>query len=171
MYYLLYPKRTYLIVSGKGNKRNVMAADWLTPLSSKPFLVGVAISPKNFSHQLINENKEFVISVPTLEMLDDVWIVGRNHGPEKLKKTKLTFVPSVKIETPGIKEAVANLECKVIDTKKYGNYTFFVGEVIHYTYNKEIFPNNRADVKKAKFLAHSSWAEFVANEEKIYRKE
>ncbi|MCD6196326.1 MAG: flavin reductase, partial [Staphylothermus sp.] len=49
-YRLLYPLRTYLIVSGRMSEEvNVMTADWVTVLSHKPVLVGVAISPKRYT--------------------------------------------------------------------------------------------------------------------------
>ena len=75
MYHLLYPLRSYLIVSGQ-EETNVMTADWLTILSHEPFIVGVAISPKRYTHKLIKKYKEFVIAAPNLGMLNDVWVAG-----------------------------------------------------------------------------------------------
>lgn len=94
MYRLLYPMRTYLVISGKDEEANVMAADWVTVLSHRPFMVGVAVSPRRYTHGLIKKYGEFVISVPTLKMLDDVWIAGTKSGPSKLKEMSITLVPS-----------------------------------------------------------------------------
>ncbi len=54
MYRLLYPPmRTYLVISGKDEEANVMAADWVTVLSHRPFMVGVAVSPpRRYTHGL-----------------------------------------------------------------------------------------------------------------------
>ena len=61
MYRLLYPMRTDLIVSGRlGEEVNVMAADWVTVLSFRPEIVGVAISLKRYTHRLIEKYGEFM---------------------------------------------------------------------------------------------------------------
>lgn len=125
-YRLLYPMRTYLVVSGKGEEANVMAADWVTIVSFNPFLVGVAVAPQRTTHGLIKKYKEFVISVPSLDMLRDVWIAGTKKGPAKLKEMNITLIPSKNVSVPSIKEALANIECKVIDERDYGDHIWFV---------------------------------------------
>lgn len=169
MYRLLYPLRTFLIVSGH-EEMNVMTADWVTVLSMKPFMVGIAIAPKRYTHTLIEKCKEFVIAVPTLEMLKDVWIAGTISGPRKLEKLAITFIDSKKVRVKSIKEALANLECKVVDKQKYGDHTFFVGEVIDYTYKEEAFLNNMPDLK-FKFLSHVGLEKFATFAPKIHEAE
>jgi len=158
--------RTYLVVSGHGEEANVMAADWVTVLSHDPTLIGVAISPKRYSHKLINKYKEFVISVPSIDMIDDVWISGTLSGPSKLRKMKITLVPSTKIGTPSIKEALANIECKVVDTRTYGDHSLFVGEIVGYSYCKEAF-REWEPIPDAGFLAHVAWNKFITFKKEI----
>ena len=153
MWHLLYPMRTFLIVSGREKEVNIMAADWLTYLSTEPVIIGVTIHPSHYTHHLIKKYKEFVISVPIVNMLKDVLIAGRKSGPNKLKDMSITLVPSKKIKTPSIEETLANLECKVIDERSYGNYTLFVAEVVDYTQKGEAFKDNKPNIK-FKFIAH-----------------
>jgi len=160
-YRLLYPLRTYLVVSGRiGEEVNVMTADWVIPLSAKPFILGVAISPKRYTHSLIRKYGEFVVSVPSIDMVEDVWIAGTESGPGKLNKTKFTFIEGRVVKTPLIKEALANLECKVIDMRDYGDHTFFVGEVVSYSYREDVYPNMEPKLE-AGFLAHIAWNKFT----------
>ncbi|WP_457742411.1 flavin reductase family protein [Thermococcus sp.] len=168
VYRLLYPMRTYLVVAGRGDETNVMAADWVTVLSHEPVLIGVAVSPKRFTWGLIKRYREFVVSVPSVEMLDDVWIAGTKHGPEKLSETSFKLVPSKSVETPSIGNALANVECRVVDERDYGDHTFFVGKVVGFSCSKEAFPYGKPDVN-AGFLAHISWTDFVTFSNKIYR--
>jgi len=168
VYRLLYPMRTYLIVAGRGDETNVMAADWVTVLSHEPAMVGVAISPKRFTWGLVRRYREFVVSVPSVGMLDDVWIAGTKHGPGKLKETSFEFVPSKNLETPSIGNALANLECRLVDERTYGDHTWFAGEVVGFSYREDAFPSGSPDVS-AGFLAHLSWTDFVTFSNKIYR--
>jgi len=160
--------RTYLVVSGHGEEANVMAADWVTVLSHDPTLIGVAISPKRYSHKLISKYKEFVVSVPSIDMIDDVWVSGTLSGPSKLKKMKITLIPSTRISTPSIKEALANIECKVVDTRTYGDHTLFVGEIVGYSYRKEAF-REWEPIPDAGFLAHVARNKFITFKKEIIK--
>nr|WP_206203535.1 flavin reductase family protein [Thermococcus sp. M36] len=164
----MYPMRTYLIVAGHGGETNVMAADWVTVVSFQPFMVGVAIAPQRHTWGLVKKYREFVVSVPGLDMLDDVWIVGTRHGPEKLKETSIKFVPSKEVGTPSIENALANIECRVVDERDYGDHTWFVGEVVGFSYREDAFLEDRPNLG-AGFLAHASWTDFVTFEDRIYR--
>jgi len=167
VYRLLYPMRTYLIVSGRfGAEVDVMAADWVTVLSFRPEIVGVAVSPRRYTHRLIEEYGEFVIAVPSVGMLRDVWIAGTESGPQKLGKMRITLVKSKDVLTPSIKEALANIECRVIDRRTYGDHTLFVGEAVSWTYDPRAYPNGEPS-PRAGFLAHISWSKFVTFKDEV----
>lgn len=144
-----------------------MTADWVTIISSKPFIICVSIAPTRYTHGLITKYKEFVVSVPTMDMLKDVWIAGTESGPSKLQKMNITLIPSKKIATPSIKEAVANLECKVIDTKDYGDHTLFISEVVNCSFKEDAFVGNKPNLNY-KFIAHVGLKDFTTFEDKIY---
>jgi flavin reductase (DIM6/NTAB) family NADH-FMN oxidoreductase RutF len=159
--------RTYLIISGTRDRYNVMTADWVTMISKNPFIIGVAISPKRYTYNLINRYKEFVVAVPTVELLRDVWIAWNESGPDKIHKLNVNFIPSKIVGPPSIEECVANLECKVIDQKTYGDHTFFIGRVVAYTFDKDIF---RGDIPSLshKYVLHVGRSLFTINSEEIY---
>lgn len=162
MYRLLYPLRTYLVASGRvGEEVDVMAADWVTVVSANPFMVAVAISPKRYTYRLVKRYGEFVIAVPGLELLEDVWTVGTKNGPSKLSKTKLTLEKGKKVYAPIIKEALANLECRIVGEHPYGDHVLFVGEVVAYSYREDAFRNGEPDIS-AGFMAHIAWNKFTS---------
>ncbi len=161
VYRLLYPMRTYLVVSGRGEETDVMAADWVTVVSHKPVLVGVAVSPERVTWGLIRKHREFVIAVPSVKMLNDVWTAGTEHGPEKLRNVSFTMVPSKTIQTPSIAQALANLECRLIDERTYGDHTWFVGEVVGSSFKRDAFPHGKPK-PSAGFLAHTYRSEFLS---------
>lgn len=160
-YRLLYPIRTYLVVSGRiGEEVNVMAADWVTPVSARPFIVAAAVAPSRYTHSLVKRYREFVISVPRPEMLDDLWLVGTESGPSKLAKTSLRLKPATRVGAPVIEGALANIECEVIGEHEYGDHTLFVGKVVAYEYDKRVFEGFRPR-PDAGFLAHLALDDFL----------
>jgi flavin reductase (DIM6/NTAB) family NADH-FMN oxidoreductase RutF len=126
----------------------------------------VAIAPKRYTHRLVSRYGEFVVSVPSVEMVDDVWIAGTQSGPGKLRQMKITLIPSKRIGTPSIKEALANIECRVIDSRSYGDHTLFVGEAVGYTYKEDAFPGGEPK-PEAGFLAHIAWNKFITFDTRI----
>jgi len=166
----LYPLRTYLIVSGTMDKPNVMTADWVVPLSFEPPMCGVAIGHRRYTKKLIDEHKEFVVAVPTIELLKDVWIAGTVSGAKENKAEKLsvTFMPSKKVKAPSIKECQANLECKVVKSVETGDHVFYVGEIVDVSYG-DAFKTGSPDVKNYKFILHVSFgSNFTVNSSEIY---
>lgn len=160
-YRLLYPLRTYLVVSGRlGEEVNVMAADWVTVVSVQPFIVAVSIAPTRYTYKLVKKYGELVISVPSVEMIKDVWLAGSEHGPQKLRKTRFEFAQASKVQVPVIKNALANLECKIIGEHHYGDHVLFACEVLAYHYREDAFKNNEPQLS-AGFLAHIAWNKFT----------
>lgn len=167
MYRLLYPLRTYLVTSGRvGEEVDVMAADWVTVVSANPFMVAVAISPKRYTFRLVKKYGEFVIAVPGLELIDDVWVVGTESGPSKLSKTRLTLEKGRRVSAPVIKEALANLECRVVGEHPYGDHVLFVGEVVAYSYRDDAFRGGEPDLS-AGFMAHIAWNKFTGFKQEV----
>lgn len=166
---LLYPLRTYLVVSGRlGEEVNVMAADWVTIVSVEPFIVAVAIAPTRYTYKLIEKYGEFVISVPGLEHLRDVWIAGSEHGPGKLAKTSFKLKPGSRINTPIIEDALANLECRVINRQPVGDHVLYLAEVVSYSYRQDAYGEELPNID-AGFIAHLGRDKFVSFERRIIK--
>ncbi len=136
----LYPLRTYLVISGV-EKPNVMTADWVVPLSFEPPLLGVSISKKRHTYSVIKRVWEFVISVPKVEMLEDVWTAGTKSGRNvnKFEVTSLRTKPSMKVSVPSLEGCVANIECVVEREVETGDHVLFVGRILHVDASSEAF--------------------------------
>ncbi len=160
MYHLLYPLRSFLIVSGTETP-DVMTADWVTVISRKPLLVGVSVAPGRTTHDRVKKETAFVISVPSTEMLEDVWTAGTRSGPAKTEQMDVTFTPSQQIAVPGIAEALANLECEVVDSPSYGDHTLFVAEVVGHSVDGDAY-DGTTPARPERFLAHIGGSRFVS---------
>ncbi|MDI3502349.1 MAG: hypothetical protein PWR13_900 [Archaeoglobi archaeon] len=141
--FLLYPKSVVLVTSKAGEKENVLSVAWHMPTSHEPPLVLISIAFHRFSHELIKKGGEFVINVPPKELLPAVELCGSVSGRsiDKFEKAGLTKIPSKKVSPPSIKECIAHVECRVVDSFITGDHEVFVGEVVYAQAEEGVFEN------------------------------
>ena len=115
-YRLLHPMHTVLVTtSEETGKPNIITVAWAMPTSITPALIAISVSPKRHSHKLIQQTNEFVINIPTQEILEAVYACGTTTGKnhDKFAETKLTPLSARKTKAPIIKQCIAHLECTV----------------------------------------------------------
>jgi flavin reductase (DIM6/NTAB) family NADH-FMN oxidoreductase RutF len=168
-YRLLHPMHTVLVSCiGKNGKPNIITLAWAMPTSINPPLIAVSIAPRRHSHVLIEESGEFVVNIPTMQILNETLLCGRTSGKEhdKFKEAGLTPLPSRKVKAPIIKECVAHLECKLHSQFTTGDHTIFVGEIVEAYVDKEVF-TEKYDLRKAKMIFHLGGDEFATLGSKV----
>jgi flavin reductase (DIM6/NTAB) family NADH-FMN oxidoreductase RutF len=168
-YRFLHPRHTVLVTCvDKTGKANIITLAWTMPISSNPPMVAMSIAPKRLSHRMIKETGEFVINVPTMRIVRQTLFCGRISGTEcdKFKDAPLTAAPAKKVRSPIIKECVAHLECKLVQTIPTGDHTLFIGEVVAAYVNRGIF-NKTFNVKKVKPVFHMGGDSFVTIAPKV----
>jgi flavin reductase (DIM6/NTAB) family NADH-FMN oxidoreductase RutF len=169
-YRLLYPGHIVLVTCiDKKGKPNIITLAWTMPTSFNPPLIAISIAHKRHSHTLIQENKEIVINIPTINLLKETLICGRTSGKDqdKFKKTGLTPIPAKKVKPPIIKECIAHLECKIIKQTTTGDHTIFIGKIIEAYANKGVF-TEKYNLKKAKRIFYIHDNDFITLNPKIY---
>ena len=83
-YRLLHPMHIVLVSCiGKAGKPNITTLAWAMPTSNDPPLVAISVSPKRHSHTLIEETGEFIVNIPTLELLQAASASLRNGTDEQ----------------------------------------------------------------------------------------
>ena len=153
----------------KQGKPNVATLAWITTVSADPPLISIAVGRTRYTHECINARKEFVLNLPTMDILKEVMIVGSTSGREedKFEKSDLTPMESIAIKTPGVKECVSHLECKVIDTKEAGDHTIFIGKVIATTCDLEGIKDGVLDISRIKPVLHLGGTFFTTTGEVV----
>lgn len=123
--------------------------------SLDPPLIAISIHPERHSHILIEETKEFVVNVPTMQILKETLFCGRTSGKDhdKFRETGLTPLPSRKVQPPVIKECVAHLECKLYSQFTTGDHIVFIGEIVEAYVNKEVFERSY-NLKKSDYFPY-----------------
>jgi flavin reductase (DIM6/NTAB) family NADH-FMN oxidoreductase RutF len=111
-----------LVTTNDGKKNNIMTISWTMVLDFTP-VFAITTGEWNYSFAALRKTKECVISIPTVDMLDEVVGIGTCSGvdTDKFAKFKLTPVKGKKVKAPLIKECLANIECKVIDIVRKHN--------------------------------------------------
>jgi len=131
----LYPMPVVLVTCGDIEKPNIITIAWTGIACSDPPTVSISIRPDRYSHALITQSREFVINIPTVEMLKKVDFCGVTSGRDrnKFKECGFTALPSAKVKPPLIAECPINLECKVVQILPIGAHDMFLAriEVVH----------------------------------------
>jgi flavin reductase (DIM6/NTAB) family NADH-FMN oxidoreductase RutF len=170
---LVHPMHTVLVTcQGKTGRPNIITLAWAMPTSINPPLVAISISPKRYSHVLINETKEFIVNIPTINILKQTLTCGRTSGKnhDKFKENGLTPQPPQRVKTPAIRECVAHLECQLQSQHETGDHTIFIGKVVAAYVNKDAF-TKEYDLKKAKMIFHLGGNDFATLSPHIYNPE
>lgn len=162
-YRLLHPRLVVLVSCvDKAGKANAITLSWSMPVSMNPPMVVMGIAPRRYSHELIEETKEFVINIPTMGIIQETLFCGRRSGRkyDKFKETRLTLLPAKMVKPPIIKECVAHLECGLEQQLTVGDHTLFIGRVLTAYADKGVFDKN-FDIKKVKLIYHVGRDDFV----------
>ena len=168
---LLHPMHTVLVSCvGKTEKPNIITLAWAMPTSINPPLVAISIAPQRCSHALIEETREFIVNIPTVNILKETLFCGRRSGKDcdKFKETSFTPLRARKVKPPIIKECVAHLECKLHSQFTTGDHTIFVGEIVEAYANKEAFAD-KYNLKNAKMIFHLGGDEFATLGSKVFK--
>jgi len=117
-YRAIFPTPAALVTSiDETGKPNVATAGEAFMISLRPLIVAVGFRFATYTNKLINTTREFVVNLPTEEILEAVDYCGSVSGREidKFKATGLTPLPAKYVRPPIIKECPVNIECKVRD--------------------------------------------------------
>ncbi len=113
---LIEPGPVVLVTTRDGDKDNIMTISWTMVVDFKP-VFAITTGAWNHSYAALRKNRECVIAIPTVDLLDKVVGIGTCSGADTDKFTKfgLTPVPSILVRPPVIREHLANNECRGID--------------------------------------------------------
>jgi flavin reductase (DIM6/NTAB) family NADH-FMN oxidoreductase RutF len=168
------PRQTFLITvaDSKNSVTEVIAVEWAIPLSVKPPLFGIVISPNKHSYKLIKKVGVFSVNIPSTNILKQAWWAGSHTGSrnkDKIAESGLTLQKGkTNVNAVTVDEAIASFECKVVDEMAVGNYVLFVGEVQSLDVQKEFFDSERGmwEPSKLKPILRVAYDIFVTSNNK-----
>lgn len=113
---LMEPGPVVLVTTHDGQRSNIMTISWTMVLDFSPRFA-ITTGAWNHSFAALQESRECVIAIPTVDLLDKVVGIGTCSGADtdKFARFGLTPLPAELVGAPLIRECLANIECKVID--------------------------------------------------------
>ncbi|APV44412.1 NADH-FMN oxidoreductase RutF, flavin reductase (DIM6/NTAB) family [Dehalogenimonas formicexedens] len=140
-FYQHYPRTAVIVCAYHEGKTDAMTCTWHCPLSSKPPLFGILLSPKRFTYQLIIDSGEFSVNFMASESAGLLAAVGGTKGATTDKFAAFSIAKDIPLKTnaPVLADAYAAYECKLTETRQYGDHQLIVGEVVAVHWLAEAF--------------------------------
>ena len=150
---MLFPTPVVLVTSvDEAEKPNIITLAWAGVVNSDPPMIGISIRPERYSHDCVKRSKEFVVNLPSAEMVRKVDACGVLSGKEIDKFAAMEWkpVPAQKVKPPLIDECPVQMECQVKEMISLGSHDLFLGEIVALHVKEEIQKEKgRIDITKA----------------------
>ncbi|MCF7824499.1 MAG: flavin reductase family protein [Candidatus Marinimicrobia bacterium] len=138
-----YPEPVHIVlVKGPNGIVNPMSASWVMFTSIDPPMLAVSIGFQRYTYELIKQQNEFVICVPSETMAAEVKYFGSHSGQDIDKLAELDTPTQATSVIDGIllSEASANYECCVSGSLCSGDHMIFTGEIVATHINEKFVP-------------------------------
>jgi flavin reductase (DIM6/NTAB) family NADH-FMN oxidoreductase RutF len=152
---LISPKPVVLVTCADERGRpNIITIAAVAGASHEPPMFVISVREDRYSYQLIDKTREYVINVPTVDMVEQVIFCGRLSGRnvDKFKEAKLTPSPAKVVKPPLIAECPINIECKVVAAIKPGTHMLYVGQVVATHVEEGAFDGTKLDLRRFQTL-------------------
>jgi flavin reductase (DIM6/NTAB) family NADH-FMN oxidoreductase RutF len=130
-----------LVTTRWRDQTDVMPAAWTAPVSHRPPLIGVAVHPSRYTHDMIRFSEQFALNFPGRDLMNHAHYFGVVSGRDvdKLDLSKLQTFGAEKVDAPLIQGCLAYIECGVEDALRIGDHTLFVGRPLAVQAESEAF--------------------------------
>ena len=157
---MLYPVPAVMISCGSTpEEHNIITISWTGTINTNPPMLYISVRPERHSYDIIKKNMEFVVNLTTekLAFVTDMNGVKSGKDMDKFKETRLTPVPTRKINSVMIGESPVNIECKVTQIIPLGSHDMFIAEIVNINVDEKLIDpkTNKLRLDKANLIAYS----------------
>jgi flavin reductase (DIM6/NTAB) family NADH-FMN oxidoreductase RutF len=138
-------------------KPNIITLAWVGVVNSSPPMISISIRPGRYSHRLVKASQEFVLNIPSEEIIREVDLCGVVSGRDvdKFSETGFTPIQAQEVSPPLIQECPVNVECKVRRIISLGSHDLFLGEIVAIHIDDTVLKEKgRIDIVKALPVAY-----------------
>lgn len=147
---------------------NIITIAWAGTICSDPPMSSVSIRPERYSHEIICRSKEFVVNIPSRELLKATDYCGIVSGREadKFAKMGLTATSGKIVKAPLIMEAPVNIECRVKEIIPLGSHDLFMAEIVYVQVSEHVFEKKeRMDLNEIKPFVYGYGGYYAVGEQ------
>lgn len=132
VYRLFEPGPVVLVTTAQRDRINVMTITYHMMLCHWPPVIGIDLGPWDYSFKALRATKECVLAIPTVDLASEAVEIGNCSGADidKFASFGLTALPAKKVGAPLIAECLANVECRVADSRLVRKYNLFILEPV-----------------------------------------
>lgn len=145
-----------LSVSGP-DRPNIITLSWAANVCSSPPTMVVGIRPERYSHDLVKTAGEFVLNIPSAELIEGTVFAGTKSGRDYDKFSECGFTPesASKIKQPMIKECPINIECRIRNIVPLGVHDLFIVDVLSVHIDESVLDeNDKFDASKTNLFTY-----------------
>lgn len=154
----LYPVPAALIsCADQAGRSNIITLAWVGTVCSEPPMLSISVRPHRFSSPIIERAGEFVVNLPSQDLVlaTDLCGIVSGRAVDKWEKAKLTPHPAVHVKAPLIQECPVNIECRVRQTIPLGSHDCFISEILAVHADEEaLTPRGELDPAKLAPIAY-----------------
>ena len=127
-FYYLFPQCVAVVGVGQ----NLMPAAWHTPISSKPPLYGVLVSPKRYTFELLKKERGFTVNFLMHDQAPNIAELGSTSGRDinKLEKFNIAAGRAQEVNGMIMQSSYAAYECEKTDMHEYGDHFLVIGRIV-----------------------------------------
>lgn len=147
-----------LVTCGTTDSPNVFTVAWTGILNTQPPVTYISVRPERYSYELIKNSGEFVINLPTEELVKAVDYCGIKSGKniDKFKEMNLSIQKAYTVSAPILEQSPVNIECKVREIIKLGTHHMFIADITAVDAATELLDQNgRLALDKAGLIAYA----------------
>ena len=166
---MLAPVPPVLVTTGTLEAPNVCTVAWCGMLSTKPPKTYISLRPSRYSYELIMQNKEFVINLPTAALVRAIDRCGVKSGRDenKFETCQLTLEPSNIVAPPMLEQSPVCIECRLEQVISLGSHDMLMASIESVSVDENLMDaNGRLRLAKAG-LATYAHGEYFALGKKI----
>ena len=131
---LLTPTTVTLVTARDTQGDCIATCAWANPLSHEPSLIGVCLRPDGRTARAIEQGGCFVVNVLGADAASrDCAIKCGKKGPdqpERFEAAQIKKEPAAAVEAVRVKQAIAWIECELVETRSFGDHMLYVGRTL-----------------------------------------
>ena len=162
---LMAPIPPVLVSCGTMEQPNVFTVGWTGIINTRPPRTYISVRPERFSYELICKSGEFVLNLPSADLVRAVDYCGVRSGRKqnKFQEMGLTPEPAQLVSAPMVAQCPISIECRVLERQPQGSHDLFLAEIVRVHVGEQfVNPKTGAlDIAACNLLAYAHGGYFT----------